>query len=251
MFVEILILAALPMEVRPFLRRVKARRCGKWSARTWEFAAGQGRGVAAVTGMGQSAGRAAKELLARYRPGVLVSVGFGGALTPDLVPGDMALGQSIRHFQPDTGELEEISTPAPPRPIAALIQGLARAGLSGVAGNLITTPYIMDKARQGQPLSHLPHAAVDLESSVLARLAAAQGLPWLGLRAITDGAEEEIPDFLRVEKTPGVLDALGWLARDPRRLKNLLHLRRRARLAAQRLAQVLEVLIPLLLPKEG
>jgi len=246
--VDILILAALPMEVRPFLRRVKARRCGEWSARTWEFAAGQGRGVAAVTGMGGSPGRAAQELLARYRPGVLVSVGFGGALTSDLAPGEVVLGQSIRHFQPDTGELEEISTPAPPRPIAALIQGLALAGLSGVAGNLITTPYIMDKARQGQPLSRLPHhAAVDLESSVLARLAAAQGLPGLGLRAITDGPGEEIPDFLRVEKTPGVLDALGWLARDPRRLKTLLHFRRRARLAAARLAQVLEVLVPLLL----
>ena len=245
--VDILILAALPMEVRPFLRRVKARRCGKRSARTWEFAAGQGRGVAAVIGMGRSATRAAKELLARYRPGVLVSVGFGGALTSDLAPGEVVLGQSIRHFQPDTGELEEISTPAPPRPIAALIQGLALAGLSGVAGNLITTPYIMDKARQGQPLSRLPHAAVDLESSVLARLAAARGLPWLGLRAITDAAGEEIPDFLRVETTPGVLDALGWLARDPRRLVTLIRLRRRARLAAARLAQVLEGLIPLLL----
>ncbi len=245
--VDILILAALPMEVRPFLRRVKARRCKDLPMPAWEFPAGQGRGVAAVTGMGRSAIRAAQELLARYRPGVLVSVGFGGALTSDLAPGDVVLGQSIRHFQPDTGELEEISTPAPPRPIAALIQGLALAGLSGVAGNLITTPYIMDKARQGQPLSRLPHAAVDLENSLLARLAAAQGLPWLGLRAITDGPGEEIPDFLRLEKTPGVLDALGWLARDPRRLKALLHLRRRAHLAAARLAQALEVLIPLLL----
>ncbi len=245
--VDILILAALPMEVRPFLRRVKARQCKDLPMPAWEFPAGQGRGVAAVTGMGRSATRAAQELLARYRPGVLVSVGFGGALTPDLVPGDMVLGQSIHHFQPDTGELEEIRAPAPPCPIAALVQALARAGLSGVAGNLITTPYVMDKARQGRPLSWLPHAAADLESSVLAGLAAAQGLPWLGLRAITDGAEEEIPDFLRGEETPGVLDALGWLARDPRRLMTLIRLRRRARLAAARLAQALEVLLPLLL----
>ena len=66
---------------------------------------------------------------------------------------------------------------------------------------------------------------LDLESAALAELARAEGLPFLGLRAITDAAAEEIPDFLapaRREPGPvGVLDALGWLAADPRRLPDL------------------------------
>ena len=49
----------------------------------------------------------------------------------------------------------------------------------------------------------------------------------------------------------GVLDALGWLAADPRRLEELVHLWRRSRLAAARLAAALMVLLPLLETSEN
>ena len=88
----------------------------------------------------------------------------------------------------------------------------------------------------------------------MAEVARAAGLPCLGLRAITDTAAEEIPDFLApAEGEPGavgVLDALGWLAADPRRLKDLVHLWRRSRLAAARLAAALLTLLPLLDPRK-
>ena len=103
------LLAALPLEVRPFLRQARARRLAGKDLPAWEFNLGEGRGVVALTGMGEeAAGRAASEVLARWRPQVLVSPGFSGALLPGLAPGDLVLGESFRHFDPQTGRLEEV-----------------------------------------------------------------------------------------------------------------------------------------------
>jgi len=89
-----------------------------------------------------------------------------------------------------------------------------------------------------------------LETAAVAEVARDAGISFLGLRAITDLAGEEIPDFLAPageEIGPvRLLDALGWLAADPRRLKDLVHLWRRCQLAAARLATALQVLLPLL-----
>jgi adenosylhomocysteine nucleosidase len=103
-------------------------------------------------------------------------------------------------------------------------------------------------------LLDLPAPVLDLESAAVADVARAAALPFLGLRAITDTASEELPDFLvQTGSEPGPIrlrDALGWLAADPRRLQDLLHLWRRSRLAAARLAAALMVLLPLLEDQE-
>jgi adenosylhomocysteine nucleosidase len=252
---RILLLAALPREVRPFLRRCHARRRRGLPWPAWEFALGALRGLLAVAGMGQNAVReAASRLVAQFRPHLVVSVGFGGALSPELHHGDLVLGEFFGRYDPVTQVVDPV-TPAPalPRPLPELLLTLTAAGLPACTGSLVTTPWIIPKGRQGGALLGLARPVLDLESAALAELAAAAGLPFLGLRAITDAAGEEIPDFLvpagtcASEPGPvGVLDALGWLAADPRRIKDLTHLWRRSRLAAARLAAALMVLLPLL-----
>jgi hypothetical protein len=54
---DVAILAALIYEVRPFLRLVKPRRRRALALPVWEFAPGQGRGVAALAGVGEAAAR--------------------------------------------------------------------------------------------------------------------------------------------------------------------------------------------------
>lgn len=248
---RIALMAALPMEVRPFLRRHKARRLPDLGLPAWEFAVGQGRGVLVLSGMGgEAARRAGTRLLARCRPEILVSLGFGGALTPELAPGALVLGESFWHFNPDSGVLEQVPAPPPPRPLPALLRGLKEAGLPACPGSLVTTPGIIHKERQGAPLLRLPRPVLDLESSALAALAAEEGLALLGLRAVTDAAGEEIPDFLaqrlRRGQRPGPRAALTGLAADPRRAAALLHLRRRGRAAARHLAAALALLLPML-----
>ena len=250
----VLLLAALPQEVRPFLRlsRARRRRGLPWPA--WEFAVGQVRGLLAISGMGQQAAReAAARLAGQFKPHLLVSLGFGGALSPELQPGDLVLGEFFGRYDPVTRVLEPMTrAPAPPRPLPELLRTLTAAGLAVFSGSIVSTPWIIHKARQGGGLRGLPLPVLDLENAAVAELARTEGLPFLGLRAITDAAAEEIPDFLAPAGgelgTVGALDALGWLAADPRRLKDLVHLWRHNRLAAARLAAGLMVLLPMLAP---
>jgi adenosylhomocysteine nucleosidase len=245
----ILVLAALPQEVQPFLRLMRARRLRGLGAPAWELAPGPG--LVALTGMGGAAARrTAKTLVDRTRPDILVSLGFAGALQPGMAAGDLVLGESFWRYDPGTGKLRAGPAPPPPRPLPDLRRALVAAGLGAAAASLVSTTVIIDKACQGGPLAALPQPVLDLETAVLAEAAAAHGLAFLSLRAVTDTAGEEIPDFLReVGDQAEHLDlrrVLRWLAADWRRGGDLLHLWRRSRLAARRLAQALAVLWPLL-----
>lgn len=246
---RLIVLAALPLEVRPFLRRLQARRRRDLGLPAWEFAAGEGRGLVACPGMGaEPARQAGVPLLERWRPDTVISLGFGGALTPDLPPGSLVLGESFWHYDPQRTLLRAVAAPAPPRPLAHLMECLRGKGLPVVAGSVVTTPVIIHKGGQGGPLRRLPYPVLDLETAVLAEAACALGLPFLSLRAITDAAGEEIPAFLQdaggSQGNLGVLDALGWVADDPRRLRTLWHFWRRSRDAARQLALGLLLLLP-------
>jgi adenosylhomocysteine nucleosidase len=251
---RILIMAALPQEVRPFLRRVKARPRRDLGLPAWTWQPGSA--VLALSGMGGAAARrAAAILISRLRPELLVSVGFGGALTPGLAAGNLVLGATFWHYDPDTRALQAGSLPPTPRPLTRLCRDLKQAGLTPVIASLVTTSRIIHKGSQGDPLAGLPYPVLDLETGVLAEIAAAQGLPFLSLRAISDEAYEEIPEFLREagdrEATVGVWAALTWLAGDFRRIADLLRLWRRSRGASRALAGALTILVPFLLAAGG
>jgi hypothetical protein len=85
---------------------------------------------------------------------------------------------------------------------------------------------------------------VDLESALYAGAAAAVGVPWLILRAVSDAAHEAVPALLNA-----CLDADGALARtrvlralarEPRALPALLRLRRRVQGCAVHLGAAVE-----------
>lgn len=244
-----LIMAALIQEVRPFLRRIHARPRRDLGLPAWDWEPTAA--VLALSKMGPAAARrAAATLISRCRPQLLVSMGFGGALVPGLAVGDVVLGETFWHYNPDTRKLTAGARPPAPRPLMQLGQALKTAGLTPVSASLVTTTRIIHKKDQGEPLTALPCPVLDLETGVLAELAAAHNLPFLSLRAITDTAGEEIPEFLlnagEPDATVGVQAALKWLAQDFRRIQDLLRLWRSSRRAAQALSEALMILMPLL-----
>ncbi len=245
------LLAALSQEVRPFLRQNRARPLSDAGFPAWEFPVGTARGCLALTGMGEAAaGRVAGRAVALWLPEIIISLGFGGDLLPGLDPGQLVLGASYGRYDPHTGKLLKVEAPAPPRPLLELAEKLESAGLAADIGCFISTPGIIHKERQGGALQGLAQPVLDLESAAVAAAAAAAGISFLALRVITDAGGEEIPDYLREGWEPGygpgLGQALGWLARDPRRLGSMLHLWRRSRLGAEKLNQALQVLLPLL-----
>jgi adenosylhomocysteine nucleosidase len=250
---RVALVAALIWEVRPFLRQVGARPRPGLGLPTWEFTAGRVQGVVALTGMDPALVReAARHWLAQARPDILLSLGFGGALTPELAAGALVLGASVWQYDPRRAHLGAAPAPAPPRPLPELLAALTEGGCQAVAGSLVTTPFIIHKQSQGGRLLALPHPVLDLESAILAGVAGSEGLPFLGLRAVTDGAGEEVPDFIaQAGGNVGAGAALAWLARDPLRIKALWRLWRESRLAAANLARALAVLLPLLAAAPG
>jgi len=242
------LMAALSREVRPFLRRVKERRLAGGAWPVWAFSGKWGKGVAVVSGMGAAAAaQAADWIFQNYQPRVFISLGFGGAVTPALPAGAVVLGEVFWRYDPGAGALQEISAPPPPVALRDLCERLAAAGLPAFLGSVVTTAGIIHKGHQGGPLLHLTYPVLDLETSAAAGAARSRGLPFLALRAVTDTAAEEIPQFIRQaaqeETLPTAGKALAWLAGDPRRLLALLHLWRRSRLAAHNLACALEVVL--------
>ena len=246
--VPVVLLAALSQEVRPFLRRVQARRVPKDTLPAWEFPLKAGQGVLALSGVGRDAAARAATFLARhYQPQVCISLGFGGAVTPELPHGALVLGETLWRYEPESGALEEIKAPPAPPALAGLVARLRAAGLPAYLGSVVTTPVIIHKAGQGEALEHLRHPVLDLETSAAAASLRGKNVTFLALRAVTDTCEEEIPDFIsrafREGKKPTAATALAWLAADPRRLAALVNLWRHSRLAANRLAQALEVML--------
>jgi nucleoside phosphorylase len=244
------LLAALSQEVQPFLRRVRARRLSGGDLPVWEFTTKTGKGVAALSGMGEdAAARAAAWLLERYHPQVVISLGFGGSFTPELPPGAVVLGESCWRYEPETQALREVMVAPFPAGLEDPVERLQTAGLPVFRGSVVTIREIIHKASHQIHLKHLAHPVLDLETSAAAGAAHARNLPFLALRVITDAAGEEIPDFLKSlaqeGERPTVGAALAWLAANPRRLPLLFRLWRRSRLAALRLAQALEVVLEL------
>jgi adenosylhomocysteine nucleosidase len=242
------LMAALSQEVRPFLRRVKARRLQKAGRAVWEFPLRAGQGVLVLSGVGQdAASRAATFLIEQYQPVIIISLGFGGAVTPELPPGALVVGETLWRYEPESGALEELAAPPSPMAIANLVERLHAAGLPTFRGSVVTTPIIIHKAGQQSALGHLRHPVLDLETGAVAVSLRAQKIPFLALRAVTDISGEEIPDFIsqavQEGNAPTAGTALAWLAADPRRLAALVRLWRRSRLAAKHLAQALEVVL--------
>ena len=242
--IHTLLVTFQPQELQPILRMVRPRRIS-WAggqAWTWE---GRGHTVTAVrTGMGAAAARRMMaQAIAAWSPGKVLAAGFGGALTSLPPPGGILLASECWRLKAAGQGLhrQEFHPQAPSLP--ELTAHLHRTGLQAYTGVTISTPGIMAKAAVLPQVSHLPRPVVDLETAAVA--AAVGNLPFLALRAITDGGSEEIAPFLAelINRHQGVplSRLLPALAAQPRRLAYCLHLWRRSRLAGGNLARAVHL----------
>ena len=234
------IVTALPEELAPLLARLRGRTAERSDdRRLWRGSLGSTPVLLACAGDGnESSLRGVRALLAGKRPRALLGAGVAGALTEDLAPGRVVFGERI--FD-SSGE----SAAADPEWL-----GRARA-LSGAAGAaFFTSDRVACSPEERSALAaRLPPgpAAVDLESASWARAAAEKGIPFLALRAISDGAGERLPGILSECQAPGGPVRRACVARRailrPAALKSLLELRRRVRDASEALAGFVETLL--------
>ena len=173
-----------------------------------------------LSGMGAAAAERAGGRIAATRPRALLAAGFCGALAPDLRTGDLVAADEV--VEEATGDR-----------FAADPELLSAA--PGRRGTLVSSVRL---ARTPQDRARLDGLAVDLESAALARAAAAESVPFLSLRAVTDEARHRMPDFDRLMDATGRLSPFSgifYFVRYPREIPALLRLAPAARTASKAL----------------
>ncbi len=203
-------------------------RCGRLGGRPLSLAATGDGSEAAAAGLAELL--AARDLVA------LLAVGVAGGLSPALGVGEVVVAERV--FEGADPATERRAPAWPGR--GASLAGRARAGAAVSVPAILCTAA--EKAELWRRLGAPEAAVVDLESAAWARLAAARGLPWMVLRAVSDSAAEDLPlDFNRFRDERGRLRRRAvslHAATRPRLIPALAGLRDRLHDCARRLADV-------------
>jgi adenosylhomocysteine nucleosidase len=198
-------------------------------------------GFPVVVGAGDRRHTAARVAAAMADAQCLVSFGIAGALSDALRPGDLVLSAEVVSgdgcWRADDAWYRRLAD-------LAAVLGAAAAPVFG-SGEILATPA--DKARARSRFSAV---AVDLESAIVARAAAAAGIPFAVLRAIADPANRTLPPAAIIPLGVGGKPDLGRILRSlrhrPRQAAALLGLlfeTRRALAALSRAAPELHRLV--------
>lgn len=182
-----------------------------------------GPGVLTLVGGGDADGlrRRIEGAIASERPAGIISIGLGGALAPGLNVGDWVVARAVvagaERFETDPSWTERLA------------ERLPNASLGDIAGQDGMVIRRADKAALHAATGAL---AVDMESHVAARIAAAHGLPFASARVISDTTETDLPPAVLAGMKPdggmNLFGVLGGLARDPRQLPPLIRTARDA-----------------------
>ena len=194
-----LVCFAVPQEARAFQKLVR----GRADVRVL------------ITGMGaRNAGRAMREVLREVRPARVFTCGFAGALSLELVIGDVVCAREA----PVAGA----------KPVT--FHGALRVAVTVVEKAAL-------RAQTGAEV-------VEMESAVIARICREAGVECVTLRAISDTAHEDLPlDFntlMTAEEKLSPLKLALAILKAPQKIPALILLGKNSALAAERLAEVLE-----------
>ena len=170
---EVAVVAALEREVGPLVRdwRVADQECGGRKFRFFE----SGNAVVVCGGMGfEAARRATEAIVALYRPSIILSVGFAGALEKKLRVGDLIQ----------------------PRYVVDARDG-SRTDTGSGTGVLISSPAVADAEQKSKLAKSYGAQAVDMEAAAVAKGAEARGLRFAAIKAISDEVGFAMPPMDR------------------------------------------------------
>ena len=240
----IAILVAVKQELKPILRLADARTIIRQEHFDFYEGTLAGQPVALLAlGVGKDCARIAAEMTIKcYRPDLIISAGFGGALQDKINVGDIVIGTEVLDMTGDDGKDVRWRSVLPARqPPAFATTSIAGCPLH--AGKVLTTDDLIlkatRKARIGQATGAL---TVDMETSAVAAVAAAHDTGFLAVRCITDNSHDNLPGefndfFVLGQLQPARIVAA--IVRRPRLVLDLARLGYRARRAGSTLARFL------------
>lgn len=170
---RIAIVAALPGELQPLVRGWPVEMRDGVEIR--RHRQGHAEWLAACAGMGVAAAEHAFSAIATTGAiDAIVSIGWAGALRADCAVGRAYRVSAV--IDAGTGE---------------------RLGTADVSADcvLVTASRVADAAAKRRLCAAYEAALVDLEAAGLARIAASRGIPFYGVKGVSDGPADTLPDF--------------------------------------------------------
>jgi adenosylhomocysteine nucleosidase len=166
---KVAMVAALEREVNPLVKRWNQVE-REYEGRRFKFF-GSGRVVVVCGGIGAEAARRATEaVLTLYQPGLILSVGFAGALDPILKVGDIF---------------------APSRVVDA--RDGSRTEMAMGRGVLVSAVAVAGVEAKKKLAGSYGAQAVDMEAAAVARGAQARGVGFMAVKAISDESDFAMP----------------------------------------------------------
>jgi adenosylhomocysteine nucleosidase len=227
---RIALLAPMPSELRPLVKRLSLRRWtggapggpgGAHEGKVYEGSIGGAPVIATTTGMGTAAAaEAARRILDGHEVDHVVVVGIAGGIDDRLKIGDVVVPRVV----------VDAATGAELMP-----HRLGRA--AGEGGLHTSDEFIVDPERV-EALRAAGIVALDMETAAIGVVCDERGCPWSVFRAISDRAsdglaDEEVFHLARPDGSPNLPAVARLVARQPSRIPGLLRLGRDARTATR------------------
>jgi adenosylhomocysteine nucleosidase len=179
------IVAAMPDELKTLVRGWRHQKRNR--VHLWRRRAGELEWVAACAGVGQNAAtRALKEIERDGPVASIFSVGWAGALKHTCKPGEAY--RVVGVVDTLTNERSRVSQFPPLRQNDG-----ARMGHPDIW--LATATKVVTQAEKQSIAIEYYADLVDMEAIAIARVAKARGVAFHCIKGVSDGAEDELPDF--------------------------------------------------------
>ncbi|HUI67916.1 MAG TPA: hypothetical protein VL087_06880 [Nitrospirota bacterium] len=210
--------------------------------------------IAIQTGIGAANTETAFwRVLQKFRPDIVLSAGFGGALYEDAKIGDIVWSSRALLIGGDRTRQHEhpAEDAVPGSDLGNRIGKKLRERTAAREVSIVTLQEMMTKSKIKKMIPYdLPFPVCDMETFYLARLAHQNRVPFLAIRSITDRLDEDVPpELLAVTDATGryrFSRAFGLLLAKPKLIPASIRLGRNAARASKNLGKALDSLVEIL-----
>jgi adenosylhomocysteine nucleosidase len=199
--------------------------------------------VLVEAGMGFiNAARMAERLVHNVDPEMIISLGFCGGIATELRVGDIVVATGLTIVSEKKLDRVPVEFPAICK---NFVVRQAAEGQRVFGGLFASTAVIMQKSQVATLLPFdAPFPVVEMESAAIAIVAVENGIPFCGIRSVSDPLDEELgfslDEFCDQQMRIRIPRVLLTIVRKPRIIPQLIRLTRNSRVAGASLSQAIE-----------
>ena len=159
--------------------------------------------VIARCGVGKVfAAMCAEAMIIKYSPALIINTGVAGALDPTLKTLDIVVGESLCQHDMDTSPLgdpkgfvsgiERVYFESDARAVELLVAAGGELSINVVRGTVATgDQFVADNETRSRIVNTFSASACEMEGGAIAHAAFVNGIPFIVIRAISDGANDD------------------------------------------------------------